>query len=241
MAPAGNRSTLGAREGGVPLTEIAGRPARSRRSIRVVLLVAGLGLVTAGAVALQARAQVAATSRSADAGLSAALSGAAARGLDRGLFTSSPGGIVATAARVDQWRSHIVRATRGSGVDPNTLEALVFVESSGRPDVIAGSDVSSAAGLTQIVASTGSRFLHMRVHLGKSRKLTQQIDRSEARGSRIRARQLRTWRRRYDERFAPAESLRATVRYLTTARRYLGRDDLAVEAYHMGIGNLQDV
>jgi uncharacterized protein YcbK (DUF882 family) len=33
----------------------------------------------------------------------------------------------------------------------------------------------------------------------------------------------------------------ATVRYLEAARGYLGRNDLAVAAYHMGIGNMQDV
>jgi hypothetical protein len=35
--------------------------------------------------------------------------------------------------------------------------------------------------------------------------------------------------------------VRGTVRYLKTARHYLGRNDLAVASYHMGIGNLQEV
>jgi soluble lytic murein transglycosylase-like protein len=80
--------------------------------------------------------------------LSAALSDAAARGLARGLFTSSPGGVVATAARVARWRPLILRATRGSRFGPNLVEALVFLESAGRPDVLAGGDVSGAVGLT---------------------------------------------------------------------------------------------
>jgi hypothetical protein len=46
-------------------------------------------------------------------------------------------------------------------------------------------------------------------------------------------------RRRVDERFDPRKSLEATARYLTLARRRLGREDLAVASYHMGIGNLQ--
>jgi hypothetical protein len=46
-------------------------------------------------------------------------------------------------------------------------------------------------------------------------------------------------RRRADQRFDPRASLAATGRYLQIARDHLGRDDLAVAAYHMGIGNLQ--
>ena len=44
-----------------------------------------------------------------------------------------------------------------------------------------------------------------------------------------------------DERFDPAKALDATARYLVFARERLGRDDLAVAAYHMGVGNLQGV
>ena len=39
----------------------------------------------------------------------------------------------------------------------------------------------------------------------------------------------------------PARELAATVRYLEIARRQFGRQDLALECYHMGIGNLQQV
>src|SRR5436190_316357 len=46
--------------------------------------------------------------------------------------------------------------------------------------------------------------------------------------------------RRADERFNPAKSLAATCRYLQFARGKLGgHEDLAVESYHMGVGNLQ--
>ena len=48
------------------------------------------------------------------------------------LFTKSPGGVLATAARVAALRPSIDAATAGTGVDPNMLEALVFVESAGR-------------------------------------------------------------------------------------------------------------
>jgi len=39
----------------------------------------------------------------------------------------------------------------------------------------------------------------------------------------------------------PAKALAATGRYLAIARERLGRDDLAVVSYHMGIGNLEGV
>jgi soluble lytic murein transglycosylase-like protein len=165
----------------------------------------------------------------------------AALGLDRGLFTSTPGGAFATAARVAQWRPLVVRAARRGHVDANLLEAIVFVESSGEPDAMAGSDPASASGLTQIVASTATRFLHMRVHLGSSRLLTYRIRRAEWRGHWRHASALAARRRRADQRFAPRHALAATVRYLDVARRDLGRTDLAVASYHMGIGNLQQV
>ena len=44
-----------------------------------------------------------------------------------------------------------------------------------------------------------------------------------------------------DERFDPAKALDAAARYLVFARERLARDDLAVAAYHMGVGNLQGV
>jgi hypothetical protein len=75
----------------------------------------------------------------------------------------------------------------------------------------------------------------MRIDVRASERLTRGI----ARGHRVRAREAR--RRVVDERFDPAKALDATARYLVFARDRLGRDDLAVAAYHMGVGNLQAV
>jgi soluble lytic murein transglycosylase-like protein len=72
------------------------------------------------------------------------------------LFPKSPGGVLATAARVAAYRPLIDAATAGPGVDPNIVEAIGFLESAGRPDAIAAGDVADAAELTQIVAQTGS-------------------------------------------------------------------------------------
>jgi hypothetical protein len=157
------------------------------------------------------------------------------------LFTQSPGGVLATAQRVAAYRPLINRVTAGTGVDPNLLEALVFVESAGRPEVIAGSDPADAAGLTQILASTGQTLLGMNIDLARSRKLTRQIN-AVAAGTRSgRLAPLLSRRAAIDPRFNPSAELVATVHYLENARSRFGREDLAIESYHMGIGNLHQV
>lgn len=171
----------------------------------------------------------------------ARLQRSAAAGLAHVLYVNSSHGVVATAQRVGRWRGLIAAEARGSGFSANTLEGIVFLESGGYSDAIAGSDPVAASGLTQIVAETGAGFLHMRVDLRRSRKLTYRINRALARGKVGRADRLAAIRRSVDQRFDPGASVRAMVRYLTVARGYLGRDDLSVASYHMGIGNLQGV
>jgi hypothetical protein len=161
----------------------------------------------------------------------AAFERSAAAGLAHVLYAKSPGGIVATARRVAAFRPLLERA----GWDADTLEAIVFVESAGRPDAQAGSDPSAAAGLTQIVAETGRDLLGMHIDLARTRRL----ERGIGRGHRVAAREREL--RRVDQRFDPAAAIAATVRYLRFARAKLGRDDLAVASYHMGVGNLQSV
>ncbi|HUO74821.1 MAG TPA: transglycosylase SLT domain-containing protein [Solirubrobacteraceae bacterium] len=155
------------------------------------------------------------------------------------LFTKSPGGVMATAARVAAYRPLIDAATRGSGIDPNVLEGIVFVESAGRPYVVAGPDATDAAGLTQILAETGQSLLGMHIDLPQSRKLLRAIGNAGSPGQvTVLLRRLA----RADDRFDPAKALAATVRYLQTAQRHFGgRADLAVVSYHMGIGNLEHV
>jgi hypothetical protein len=157
------------------------------------------------------------------------------------LYVKSPGGAVATAARVAALRPAIDAAAAGTAIDPGMLEALVFVESAGRPQVIAGGDPAGAAGLTQILASTGQVLLGMHIDLARSRRLTAQIDVAVARGQASRAGRLERARARVDDRFDPRKALAATVRYLEIAHERFGRWDLAFESYHMGIGNLQSV
>ena len=163
----------------------------------------------------------------------------AVAGTDHVVYALSPGGVIATAARVAQWRSLIERATAGTGIDPNVVEGIVYLESAGRPNVIAGVDPAAAAGLTQILAQTGQTLLGMHIDLRRSRALTAGVDRAYAAGRPALMARLQARRAQIDDRFNPLKALRATVRYLRLAEQRFGRPDLAVESYHMGIGNLQ--
>jgi hypothetical protein len=165
----------------------------------------------------------------------------AALGLSQPLFAKSPGGVFASARRTDAFRPLVEEAVLDSELDADLVEAIVFLESGGRPDVIAGDDPVAASGLTQILAETAQTFLSMRVDLDESRRLTVQIAGALRRGDIDAAARLRGRRRAVDARFDPEQALAGTVRYLTTARERLGRDDLAVVSYHMGIGNLSNV
>jgi hypothetical protein len=160
----------------------------------------------------------------------------AAAGLSHVLYAKSPGGVLATAQRVQRWRPTIEDVAARAHQDPNTLEAIVFLESAGRPDVTASDDLQSAVGLTQILAQTATDLLGLKVDVAGSERLTRRIRRST---SPTRIARLKAQRRRVDERFDARKALEATTRYLEFAQGQLGRDDLAVESYHMGVGNLQ--
>ena len=165
----------------------------------------------------------------------------AAAGNSHLLYALSPGGAVASAERTARWRPHVERAADAAGVDPDTLEGLVFLESAGREDARAPGGLESAVGLTQILAETGQNLLGMRVDLDASERYTRRLARAERRGHERRAEALRRARARVDERFDGAKALAGTARYLAIAKRRFGRDDLAFVSYHMGIGNLENV
>ena len=163
----------------------------------------------------------------------------AALGASHVLYAKSPGGVVASAQRTASYRAQVATAAAAGGVAPDMLEALVFLESAGRPDAVADAKLEGAVGLTQILAETGRNLLGMKVDPPRARRLSRRIRRAERRGETPAADQLRARRRQVDQRFDPVESLQATGRYLKFAREQLGREDLAVAAYHMGVGNLQ--
>jgi hypothetical protein len=175
------------------------------------------------------------------AGRDFAFEARAAAGHSHVIYAKSPGGVAATARRVERYRPQIEEVAELAGVEADVLEGMVFLESAGRPEVTASDDLEGAVGLTQILAETGSALLGMRVDVEASERLTRKIRRAERRGEAAKAERLLARRREVDERFDPEKSLEATGRYLTLALDRFGREDLAVVSYHMGIGNLENV
>jgi Transglycosylase SLT domain len=157
------------------------------------------------------------------------------------LYEKSPGGVFATARRVERWRDRIEEQATIEGADPDLLEAMVFLESAGYPDARASDDLEGAVGLTQILAETATGFLGMRVDVEESERLTRRIARAEQRGDTARAKRLRARREEVDERFNPDWALQGAGQYLAIAEDRFGSEELAVVSYHMGIGNLENV
>jgi len=164
----------------------------------------------------------------------------AAAGSAHVLYARSPGGAGASAERVARWRPQVEAAAENAGVDADQLEALVFLESAGREDAMAG-DTEGAVGLTQILAETGQNLLGMRVDVPRSRRYTRRIRRAALRGRLFEVERLRRARRRVDQRFDPVRALAGTARYLKMAEARFNREDLAFVSYHMGMGNLESV
>ena len=166
----------------------------------------------------------------------------ATAGFANPLYRLVPGGAVASAERVAKYRDLIEEVAKDGDEDPDVLEGMVYLESAGRPEVLAGGDIAGAVGLTQILAGTGTDLLKMKIDTARSKSLTGRIAREERRGRDREADRLRAARARVDERFDPKKALEATVRYLKFARENLDdRDDLAIASYHMGVGNLQNL
>src|SRR5262245_54371529 len=64
-----------------------------------------------------------------------------ALGLSHVLYAKSPGGVVASARRTAGWRPLIDQVARRRRLDPDILEAIVFLESAGRSDARASDDL----------------------------------------------------------------------------------------------------
>jgi hypothetical protein len=165
----------------------------------------------------------------------------AAAGLSHVLYAKSPGGVAASAARTAGYRGLIDAGAAAVRADPAVLEAIVFVESAGRPAVVAGPDPAAAAGLGQILAETGRNLLGMHIDLRASRKIARELARRGRRMPAGRLQRLLAERRRVDARFDPRGAVTGLARYLEIAYAHFGRWDLAVASYHMGIGNLESV
>ena len=133
----------------------------------------------------------------------------AARGLAHVIYAKSPGGVMEAARRTARYRPLVERAAGSAGVDPDVMEAIVLLESAGRPDAAADPRLEGAVGLTQILASTGQGLLAMEVDTARSRALTTRIARARAKGRSGRVRRFEAARRRVDERFDPRKALAA--------------------------------
>ena len=168
------------------------------------------------------------------------------------VYALSPGGVEASVARTVRWRDAVERAAAGTRIDPDELEAMLFLESAGRPTVMADGTPNSATGLMQIIPSTATDLLGMRVDLERSLQINRRLPRAQTRAAiapkakqrraaRQRVRALLRERAIVDERFDPELALEGAVRYLLEARARFGRWDLAIASYHMGIGNLSTV
>ena len=165
----------------------------------------------------------------------------AAAGFAHPLYAKPAGGAQAAADRTARWRPRIERAARRARIDADTLEALVYLESAGDPNAMAGPDPRAAAGLTQILPGTATGLLGMHVDLPASIRITRQLVRAQRKARPALVAKLLQRRRRVDDSFDPSRALAGTARYLRESARHFGREDLVVEAYHMGIGNLQSV
>ena len=175
-----------------------------------------------------------------------------ARGMAHIVYALSPGGVERSVARTVRWRRAVERAVEGTNINAGDLEAMVFLESAGRPTVMADGTPNSATGLMQILPSTAASLLGMHVDLERSVEIQHELasasrravisrKRKKRRAARREVRRLLRIRKVIDERFDPEKSLAGAVRYLTIAERRFGRRDLAISSYHMGIGNLRTV
>jgi soluble lytic murein transglycosylase-like protein len=171
----------------------------------------------------------------------ASLVARAARGTSHGIYALSPGGVEASAGRTAHWRGLVDAAAKTAGVDPDTLEGLVLLESAGRTDAVTPSGLDGAVGLTQILAQTGRDLLGMHVDVNAAQRLSNRIQKATDRGDSAKVADLVRRRAQADQRFDARSSLQATARYLAQARRRFGREDLAIVSYHMGQGNLESV
>jgi Transglycosylase SLT domain len=227
--------------------------ARARRRLRLVLagvavaaIVAVVLIVTLGGSSLSGAPPAGNAPETGSGGLfhydpskSAEYVARATAGNGQVLFSKSPGGAIATAKRVAAFRPMIEHAVAGTNIPANVLEGLVFLESAGLPNAAVADDPTNAAGLTQILPSTATSLLHMHVDVAASRRLLAEIAQTHD------AARLRTLQRRLeaaDQRFDPADALAGTVRLLQQFEAMFdGRLDLAVTAYHMGPGNMQQI
>ena len=174
------------------------------------------------------------------------------RGQAHVVYALTTDGVEVAAGRTLKYRGEAERAARGTRISPEDLLAMAFLESAGRPDAMADGTPASASGLMQILPETAVALLGMQVDTVRSTRIFRALERNQRRAvlsdkpkkkraARRKIKALVRELKRVDERFDPRKALEGAVRYLTIAEGVFGRRDLAITAYHMGIGNLRSV
>ena len=165
----------------------------------------------------------------------------AAAGTSHVLYTLSPGGVLASAARTARWRPQVEAAASAAGVDPDTLEGLVFLESAGRDGRDHAERHRGRGRADADPRRDGPEpARHARRH-GAQRRYTRRIGRELARGHAGKVARLRRARARGRRALRPRQGAGGHGPLPHARPRPLGREDLAFVSYHMGIGNLQGV
>ena len=144
--------------------------------------------------------------------------------------------------RTARWRPQVESAARAAGVDPDTLEGLVFLESAGRDG---RADAGRHRGRRRAHADPRRDRLEPARDEGRhdAQRPLHAADRARgaARRRRRGERPCGAPARRSTSASTPARRSRAPPATSTLARKTFGREDLAFVCYHMGIGNLEDV
>ena len=137
------------------------------------------------------------------------------------------------------WRAPplVEAAAATAGIEPDTLEAIVLLESAGRPDAAADPRSRARSG-SRRSSPRPAATCWMTVDPAAARRIGRSLRRAARKGDDALIERLRARRRRVDERFDPPKALAATGA-LPADRRRGSAATLAVASYHMGIGNLQ--
>ena len=164
---------------------------------------------------------------------------AAARGNAHVLYAKSPGGARASAERTARCRPLVEAAAATAGIDADTLEGIVLLESAGRPDARRR---PAARGRGRADADPRRDRARPARHAGRPAGRAADRALAAARAGRGDGALVARLRRAAGASTSASTRPRRSPRRRATcviAKKALHRDDLAVVSYHMGIGNLQ--
>ena len=166
----------------------------------------------------------------------------AAAGTSHVLYVRSPGGAPATRRARRPLAAAGRAAARQAGVRPGLARGPRLPRERRAPRRRTPGGLEGAVGLTQILAETGQHLLGMHVDVAaQPARLTQRIARAERRGRADRVARLEARRARSTSASTPPRRWPAPRATSRSPASSFGREDLALAAYHMGVGNLEGV